>query len=160
MNLDTLRSDILEYLESQGVAVFHSLPRSPESALTAVFWDTDRRPDYREFLAAAHAVGVRMLSLYCREFSEEMVDDAVEQLDEAGLDREERRDLESQLRHMRQHIGSVCQLEISFDHGDRVYIFDLRTEWYDEMNDILDRIEDAYAEAEDENPLGGFYSNN
>lgn len=160
MNLDTLRNDILQYLEAQGIAVFHSLPRSPESSLTAVFWDTSRRPDYREFLGAAQAVGCRMLTLYAREFTEEMVEDALDQLHDSDLERDERRKFETHLRDMREHRGSVCELEVSFDHGDRVYIFDLRTDWYDELNDILDRIEDAYQEAEDENPLGGYYSNN
>jgi hypothetical protein len=160
LNLDGLRSQILEYLEAKGVVVFHSYPRSAESSLTAVFWDTQGRPDYRDFLAAAQAVGVRMVTMYSREFTEDILDDAFDQLTEADMDREQRRRIESRLRELRSYTGFICQLELSFDHGERVYVYDMRTEWYDEMGDLMDQIEDAYHETEGENPLGGYYSNN
>jgi hypothetical protein len=160
LNLDTLRTQILEYLEAEGIVVFYSYPRSAESSLTAVFWDTDGRPDFRDFIAAAKAVGARMVTLYSREFGEEALEDVFDQLANADLDRDQRRKIETRLRELRAYTGSVCQLELSFDHGERVYVYDMRTEWYEEMSELVDQIEDAYHETEGENPLGGYYSNN
>ncbi len=51
LNLDTLKREILEYLESSGFAVFHSHPGGLEG-LPMVTWDTERYPDYQMFLEA------------------------------------------------------------------------------------------------------------
>lgn len=42
---------------------------------------------------------------------------------------------------MRAHEGSVCAIELSFDHQGRVFLFDLRTEWFEEFSDLLDEIQ-------------------
>jgi len=158
-NLDTVRSEIQEYLESRGIAVFHGIPRGSEDA--AVYWDTARYPDYRTYLTAAEAAGVRLVTLYANEFSDEVVDDALSRLEESSLPRDDRREIEQQLRKVRGYSGFTCQIELSFDLAPRVYVFDLRTEWYEELSDVLDRIDDAYAEGDDEDPLGGsFFSKN
>jgi hypothetical protein len=49
---------------------------------------------------------------------------------------------------------------LSFDHEGRVFLFDLRTEWYDELTDILDEIQVLTAEAEDDTSMGGYFSKN
>jgi hypothetical protein len=160
INLDPLLSEIQEYLEQCGIVVFKSFPRSGEPA-APVYWDTDRYPDYHQFLAAAQAAGARLVTLYAREFEEDMVDDALEQLEDAGLDREERRSFETRLKEIRAYSGFVCQIELSFDFAPRVYIFDLRTEWFDDLNDLIDRIEDSYRQqGEDDEPLRGYFSKN
>ena len=41
LNLDTLKQEILDYLDKSGFAVFHSQPGGLES-LPMVTWDTDR----------------------------------------------------------------------------------------------------------------------
>ena len=153
LNLDTLRSEIQDYLESRGIAVFHGFPRAQE--IPAVYWDTEGHPDYREFLSVAEKAGVRLVTLYANEFSNEVLDDAEQRLD--SLPREERRELESRLRQMRGYTGFICQIELSFDLAPRVYLFDLHTEWYEELNELLDQIEDAEDEGEEESPLGGGY---
>ena len=143
------------------MVIFQSFPRSGEHG-TPVYWDTDRHPDYQSFLAAAEAAGVRMVTLYSRELEEDMIDDALEQLGDSGMDRDDRRALESRLKEMRSYLGFTCQIELSFDLAPRVYIFDLRAEWFDDLNDLIDGIEDSYVEEDDgEDPLGGrFFSNN
>jgi len=35
--------------------------------------------------------------------------------------------------------GSVCAIELSFDHEGRVFLFDLRTEWFDDFSEMLTR---------------------
>jgi len=159
-NLNTLRTEIEEHLESRGLVVFHGFLGTTGSQPCA-YWDSHRRPDYHEFVAAAVASGARLLAMFTQEFSADMIDDAVESLDEAGLERDEQRALESRLREMRAYEGFTCSLELNFDHAGRVYVFDVRTDWFDEFNELRDHIE-AMSEAEDDDeedhpPLGGGY---
>jgi len=157
VNLDALRSQIEEDLKSRGMAVFRGFPRSSPEA-PAVYWDTDSHPDHREFLAAAEAAGVRLMVIYTNEFTGDVLDDAEDRLD--ALPRDERREMEQRLRQIRGYIGFTCQIELSFDLPPRVYIFDLRTAWFDDLSDLLDQIDDA-AEEDDEDPLGpGYFSKN
>lgn len=159
-NLDGLRREIQEHLEAQGFVVFKSYPRSLDLSAEAIYWDSERFPDYREFAAAAHAAGARMMTLYGRVFTPAMVDEALEQLEDSDLDRDERRAMERRLNEFRAYEGFICQIELSFAHGQRTYIFDQPTEWYEEMSMLLDELEENYDDGDGDNPLGGFYSNN
>ena len=161
-NLDTLHREIQQHLESRGIAVFRSFPRADsETSLTgAIYWDWENHPDYREFVEAAWAAGVRMVTLYAREFTSEIVDTALIHLSDSELEREDRRALEARLNEMRAYEGFTCQIELSSDHAQRTYVFEVRTDWFDELNDLVERIEDSYQDEGDENPLSGYYSNN
>lgn len=162
LDLGAIRSEIQEYLESRGIVVFHGYSVARGEA-PAVYWDTDGHPDYRAFLAAAEAAGAKLVTIHTQEFTEEMIEDAVEQLETTGLSRDEHRAIEQRLREMRGYLGFTCQIELSFDLGARVYVFDLRTEWFDDFSEMLERIEDAYGEddEEDEGSMGsGYFSKN
>jgi hypothetical protein len=159
-NLDHLRREILTLLEERGLVVFKSYPRGPELGSDSVYWDTETYPDHREFIAAAKALGARMMTIYSREFSTELIDDALAQLAHAGLERDERRLIEGRLKEFRAYEGFVCQLELSFTDGHRTYVFDQPTEWYEEMEQLIDEIEESFEGPVDETPLGGYYSNN
>ena len=53
----------------------------------------------------------------------------------------------------------MCQIELSFDLGQRVYRFELRTEWFDELNELMHEMDEGLGE--DDSLLGGeFLSNN
>src|SRR5579864_6964661 len=161
-NLESLRSEIQEHLESRGLAVFYSYPRTDESP-AAVLWDTARHPDYRLFVAAAQAAGARLISFFAREFSGELLDEALDRLQESDLPHEDRRSFELRLRELRAYEGRTCEIELSFDLAPRVYIFDLRTDWFNDLNDLLDTLDESYAGEdvdEEEGPLGGYYSKN
>ncbi len=161
-NLDSLLNEIQEYLQTRDIVIFQSFPRSGEPG-TSVYWDTERHPDFREFLGAAEAAGVRMVTLYSRELEEDLIEDALEQLTGAAIDRDERRSMESRLKEIRGYAGFTCQIELSFDLAARTYVFDLRTDWFDDFNDLVDRIEDSYDdEDEGETPMsgGGYFSRN
>jgi hypothetical protein len=153
-NLETLSSEIREYLESRGIAVFHGEERDGEN-LPTIHWDTQRRPDYRAFVAAAEAAGVKLVNMYVNEFSAEILDDALDRMDE--VPREQRREVEGRLRELRSYAGYICQIELSFDLGQRVYLFELRTEWFDNLTELLHQTEDSFADEDDESPLGGGY---
>ena len=153
-NLETLRSEIQEYAESRGLALFHGFTRAED--MSSVYWDANTHPDFRDFLGVAEKAGVRLITMFANEFTTDMIDDAEQRLE--SLPRDERRELESRLRKIRGYTGFICQIELSFDLAPRVYVFDLHTEWYEDLNDVLDQIEEAEAESEgDDTPLGGGY---
>jgi hypothetical protein len=161
-NLDTLRHEIEQHLESRGLAVFRSYPRtdSEGSLPGAVYWDSQNHPDYREFVEAASAAGVRLITLSARDLTADIVESALAHLSDSDLERDERRELDTRLHEIQAYEGFTCQIELSFDHAQRTYIFEVRTEWFDELNDLVERIEYSYEDEGDENPLSGYYSNN
>jgi hypothetical protein len=159
-NLEQLGREVLAHLQARNLAVFRSYPRGSEVGTDAIYWDTAEHPDFREFVAAAEAAGERLVTVAIRRFSAEMVEDTLEQLPQSQLDRGALRDIERRLRELGAYEGFVCQVELSFSHGRRTYVFDLAAEWYEELLDLMDEVEDSLGAALDENPLGGYYSNN
>lgn len=161
-NLDTLKNEIQEFLEAHSFIVFHGYSRLMDS-LPLVYWDLEHYPDYRLFLKAAEAAGARMIVFHRREFSGDVIEDALEQIPESELSPTERRTNERRLRELRVYEGFTCTLELSFDYQNRIYVYDLRTDWYNELNDILDEIESALPEhdgGDEDNPVGGYFSRN
>ena len=156
LNLDSVAVEIQEYLESRGIAVFHAFPGLDDQAST-VHWDTDHHADYRDFIATAEAAGVRMIALHANEFQDEILDDALNRVADSSLPASQRAAIERRIREMRRYDGYICQIELSFDLPPRVYHFDLRTEWFQELSDMLDEIDDA--EADVQNPPGYFSKN-
>ena len=161
-NLDTLKAEIERYLEEQGFAIFRGFPRMLDS-LPLVYWDCDNYPDYKAFLDTAKAADVHLVVYHQHEFSVEQVDSALERLEEIELPRDDHRVMERRLKEMRVYDGFTCALELSFDHQGRIYVFDLRTEWYDELTDILDDIHMLTSEPDqedDDTPMSGYFSKN
>jgi hypothetical protein len=159
-NLDNLRREVLAHLEANGFTVFKSYPRGMDLGSEAIYWDSETYPDYREFVAAAKSVGARLMTVYSREFSADSVDEALESLADSGMSREERRPFESRLKELRAYEGFICQVELSFSDQQRTYIFDQPTDWYEEMEQMVDEIETSFGGPMDDAPLGGYYSNN
>jgi hypothetical protein len=159
-NLDSLKIEIEQYLEKSGLAVFYGYSRLLEST-SSVYWDCDKYPDYKLFLKAAQTAGAQVIVFHQREFCAEQVVDALEQLTDCDLPRDECREFERRLSELRMYEGFICDIELSFDHQGRVFVFDLRTEWYEEFSGILDEIQMLSAEAEDnDTPMSGYFSKN
>lgn len=156
-NLDALKTEIEQYLEESGLAIFYGHSRMPDST-PAVYWDCEQYPDYKRFVQVARTAGVKIVVLHQRLFSATQVDDALEQLETCSLPREEYREFELRLHEMRGYDGFVCAIELSFDQEGRIFVFDLRTDWYEELTEMLDEIE-VLAGAEDDT-LGGYFSKN
>jgi hypothetical protein len=160
-NLDTLKSEIDTYLAENGFVVFRGHARGiierPE-----VDWNAAKYPDFREFLAVAKQLGVRLVVFHNRDFSSAVIERTLEELQESTFEFEDQRDLERRLRELRVYEGFTCALELSFDHEGMTYFFELRTEWYTELNNLLDELDmlPDDEEDEDENPLSGYYSKN
>jgi hypothetical protein len=161
LNLDGLKTEIERYLEESGMGVFYGHARTLES-LSVVYWDCAQHPDYKLFIQAARSAGAKLIVYHQSEFSSHQIDDALEQLTTCDLPREEHLDFEQRLKEIRVYDGLVSSIELSFDHGGSVFVFDLRTEWYEELTDIVDEIQVFTAEPDDNNdtPIGGYFSRN
>lgn len=159
-DLDALKTEVEQYLAAQHFVVFHGYSRL-SSDLPFVHWDCDRYPDFRSFLQVAAAAGVRMVVFHHRDFSAEYIEDASERLAASELPAEDRRDFERRIRELSGYEGFTCAIELSFDHQGRVYTYNLRTDWYEDLLDILDEIDaSSTGEDEDEEPMGGYFSRN
>jgi hypothetical protein len=161
LNLDELKTEVLEFLGAQGFVVFHGYSRLSD-ADSFVAWDTERRPDYREFLQTAKDAGIKLIVYHFREFNRGHIDEATERLEDADINPEEQLTIERRLRDFRAYEGFTCALELSFEFQARVYVFSLRSDWYEEYLDLLEDI-DATLPDEDEgedDSIGGFYSRN
>lgn len=131
-------------------------------ALNQVSWDTQRHPDFKQFLAAGRRAGAKLIVFHHEALSLDELDDALDRLEESDFASEEKRNLESRLRQLQAYEGFTCRIELSFSVDSRTYIFELHTEWYDALNDILAELEAAEEEQEpgDHGSLGGYFSNN
>jgi hypothetical protein len=161
-NLDSLKTEISSHLKANGFVVFHGFSRNVDGG-PEVEWDTFHYPDYKEFTEVARQLGVKLIVLHYREFSSAIIDRAIDEISGSGLEYQEQRQIEQRLRELAMYDGFTCMIEMSFDFEETVYLFELRTEWYNELNMILEELDlqsGIDAEDQDEDPLGGYYSKN
>jgi hypothetical protein len=160
LDLETLKAEIKGYLDDSGLAVFHGYRRALDPS-THVHWDTDEHPSFVEFLKAGTKAGAKLFVFHYQAFSLDQIDEALEQLEDSSLSHEEKRNFEGRLHQLQAYEGFTCSLELSFSIDGQIYIYELHTEWYQALNDILAEL-DAVAEDEEENDgtLGGYFSKN
>lgn len=160
-DLESLRAEIDACLEDSGVAVFYGFHRMPDSLLQ-VSWDSARRPNFRDFLAAGQKAGVKLFVFHHQSFSLDQVDEALDQLEETDFTREEKRSFETRLRQLQAYEGFTCSLELSFSLDGRVYLWEAHTDWYETLNEIIAELDAALVEEEDESDgsMGGYFSKN
>lgn len=163
VNLDRLKDEIQQYLESHNFVVFHSLSRAGEPAST-VQWDSRLYPDFKAFLEVCRQLDVRLVCFHHRELSPDFIDDAMDDLETAEIPRDEYQRLEERLRELRIYEGLTSVVELSFAYQNLTYIYSQRASWYDELMEIADEIDDYLAvENEDEGngeSMGGYFSRN
>jgi hypothetical protein len=160
-NLDTLKDEVEKYLVEQGFNVFYGQSRLLDS-LPIIYWDCDRYQDFRKYLAVARSAEAKLVVFHHREFTPDNINDALDRLESAGMPHEESRTLDRRLKELRKYEGFTCALELSFDYQGRIYVFDLCTEWYDELSDMLEEIDmfSVDEDEDDEGPIGGYFSQN
>ena len=161
LNLDTLKREILDYLESREFAVFRSSPGALEGT-QMVLWDSEHFPDYRMFLDAAAKAGVKLILFASREFEASDIDDLIEQLDDIDFGADEERDYQARLRRLRPYEGVTCSLELAFNHDSRLYVYEMQPDWYEEFLEIEDEIATLITddEIDEGDSLGGYFSKN
>ncbi len=161
IDLDTLKSEVDQYLASSALTPFYGLPILPNDGLM-VYWDTRRQPDFRAFFKAGEAAGAKLMVVHEEQFSQDEIDDVVEQLAETNLDRDEKRAIENRLRELQKYEGFTSRVELSFCLGPHVYSFQVHAEWYRTWEDLVAEI-DSYSEEMgdlDDDSLPGYYSAN
>ncbi|MCS7315768.1 MAG: hypothetical protein RMI94_05430 [Bryobacterales bacterium] len=163
LNLDTLKEEIVEYLKGEGFTIYYGFTRMMDE-LPVVYWNVDERPDFREFLAAARELGVKVIVYMARAFDSGMVDRALQMLDDCDFSRDERRSYERRLKEFRPYDGFTCAIELSFDYAARVYMYAIEADWYNDFLQLSDEIEAAAQEGdeedEDKDSMGGYFSRN
>lgn len=163
LNLETLKSEILDYLESTDFAVFRSHAGGLEG-LPIITWDAERFPDYRAFLDVARKAGQKLILFASRELGQEEIDEVLEELEETEFTHDERRELEGRVRTAERHIGAVCTLELAFDHNSHLYVYEARPDWYEDFLDASEEINSVLPAGDDGDAgtdgLGSYYSNN
>jgi len=158
-NLDTLKNEIPEYLREQGFVVFYGYPREWDTS-GEVAWDSKRYPDYKAFAETAKALGVKVVLFHHYEFSTDLVDEALDDLSAIGYEYEDQRAMERRLRELSVYEVFTAQIELSYSFGGSLYRFELETEWYKELNEILEELDLRTEPGEDDETLGGYYSKN
>ncbi len=166
LNLDTLKREILDYLGASQFGVFRSMPGALD-ALPVIAWDVETFPDYRMFLEAAQKAGQKLVLLSAQEFSDEELEEALEELENAHLTRDDKREYEKTIRGARRHTGATCSIELAFDYNSHLYLYELRTDWYEEFMEAVEELStflpdgtDEFSGDEHDGLGGGFYSNN
>jgi len=164
LNLETLKGEILDYLAASEFAVFRSYSGGLD-ALPVISWDTERFPDYRMFLDTAGKAGIKLVMFASRELEDDEIEEAIEELEDAGMARDEHREMEGRIREARRYVGSTCALELAFDYNSHLYVYEARPDWYDDFLEACEEITASLASGEDvdsdgQDGLGGFYSNN
>ncbi len=164
LNLETLKTEILDYLGASDFALFRSHSGALDG-MSVITWDTERFPDYRMFLDVARKAGQKLILFASRELDEAEVEDALEELEDAGLERDEKREFETRIRAAGRHAGSTCALEIAFDYNSHLYVYELQPDWYEEFNEACEELATMIGpldevESDENDSLGGFYSNN
>ncbi|MBZ2178173.1 MAG: hypothetical protein ACK58M_06485 [Acidobacteriota bacterium] len=163
-DLDTLKNELPPYLESRGMIVFHGESRLSDQG-GVVMWDVERRPDFREFIECTQRLGVKLVVLHAREFEQQSIDDVMEELAESEMPQPERREMERRLKKLTPYTGFTSQIEISFDYEDKVYMYEARSEFMNELLSIMSDIDlwlpPGEESEEDDGPMGGgFFSRN
>jgi len=164
LDLETLRKEMQAHLEKSGMPIFFGHHRMLDS-LIQVSWDTEGHPDFREFIETGRKSGAKLVVFNPASFQLDQIDEALEELETADFTREEKRHFETRLKQLQAYEGFTCSLQLSFALEGRLYLFELRTDWYDSMRDILNELEvasDPFSdeEEEEEGPIGGYFSNN
>jgi hypothetical protein len=163
VDLASLKSEILSNLESRNLPVFYT--DSGSDGLNAIYWDAKRKPLFTEFLDIAQAAGARLLVFFERVFSQASIDDILERLEGLELGREEKRNYELRLKQLQKFEGFSCEIELSFEYGRRMYVYQMRTEWFEEFEDIFADVAVSEADLyeqdeEDDGPIPGYFSRN
>jgi hypothetical protein len=160
LNLDKLKIEVLERLESAGFAVFQSVPHGLDG-IPMVLWDAEREPDYQKFLDVATKSGVKIVLFATAAFEASDLEDLEEHLGELDLPRDEMREYKNRIRDLRAHLGKTCSLELGFSCEQRLYVYDVQPDWYDEFveleEELLAQLGDFDDDGGDEDSLHGPY---
>lgn len=170
MDLDKLRTAAVDHINELGMVVYHGVTRITDEG-RIMMWDTKQHPDFKEFLASAAKLDIKLIVMHVRELSQELLDDLRDELEDSTLATVERREAEKRLKALRPYVGFTSTIELSFDFNGTTYLFETHSEFMEEVLSIMSEIDMSLDPAEDTNPFGeddddntpprgGFFSRN
>jgi hypothetical protein len=164
IDLEKTRVDVEAYLQEKGIPVFFGYDQMTES-LIHVSWDTEKHPDFRDFVATAATAGVKLMVFHAESFSESSVDEALDQLEVCDFTKEEKRNYVKRLKALQGYEGFTSLISLSFTLDGRVYQFELHSDWHDTLEEIWMELDAASGELPDDEsgtdgPVSGYFSNN
>lgn len=162
LDLDRLRSEMMDYMRHSGVPIFYGRGSPEEDEYT--FWDSSAFPDWRQFVDVAKECGARLLVFSSETFADADLEQAFEKLGECDLNSEDRIDYMKQFEALRKHIGQTAWVRIAFEHGGRWLAYERTAPWYDDFRSAAEDLEAflPFAEEEEEEGDSGreFFSRN
>ncbi len=163
IDLEKTRVDVEAYLQEKGIPVFFGYDQMTESMIH-VSWDTEKHPDFRDFVGTAATAGVKLMVFHSESFSESSIDEALDQLEICDFSREEKKNYEKRLKALQGYEGFTSLISLSFTLDGRVYQFELHSDWHDTLEDIWMELDAASGELPDDSPgdgsVSGYFSNN
>ena len=163
LDLDRLRSEMMDYMRDTGLPIFYAVGAPEEDDY--IFWDTGAFPDWRQFVDVAKESGARLLVFCSQALTDGELEQAMEKLSECDLNREESGFYLKQFEALRRRIGQTAWVRIGFEHSGRWLAYELSVPWHDEFRSAVDDLEAflpmAEEEEEEEGDSGrGFFSRN
>ena len=165
-NLDNLKQEIEEYLNTGGFAIFYGMERSDIDRDLSISWDTESHPNFQEFLKVASTAEVKIIVAHYKTLPAGHITELIDQLDELELDRDERRNLARDLQRLKMYEGFISSIDLSFDCDTQTYMFSAKTTWYKQLLEMLDHFDlfspgfDEEGGIDDEPIGGGYFSKN
>lgn len=162
-DLETLKTEIEQYLGGQEFVVFRGPARSPEFALVND-WDVEQYPDFTMFLDVPKQLGVRLIRFHHVRLSPAYIDDTMDQLDAAEMPDDEYAETRRRLEGMRAYEGHTAEVQLAFEYEDSQYCFRRRAEWFEELMDITGEIDEFGPDLDDldepDDEAGRYFSKN
>jgi len=160
-DLNEIAGEIEQYLGENNFIAFHTAAHLGDTP--TVQWDTERHPEFRQFLKAAKQLEVRLICLSLRTLRAPMLDSTLDDLEEAEFPEDLEHEMRRRLEQLRGYEGFTAAVELSFDHDGRQYFYSVRAPWYTEFLSIANTIDtrmEQFDEKDDEGPTGPYYSQN
>jgi hypothetical protein len=135
---DELSDPLLEQLhrieslcQAMGFLVFKGCVFTQEA--TDLLWDVDRDADPEHFLALAKELGVRLMYIDAPVFSEELIEQAVNEAEPHD---------QRLIAGYRAHVSLVTYVDVSFLHDQLFHRFRVVPDWYQSFLEFTEAVEE------------------
>ncbi len=164
VNLDRLRSEMMDYVRQTGLPIFYGLGNPDEEDYT--FWDVRAFPDWRQFVDVGKECGARLLLFSSDTFADAELERVFEKLGECEMNSEDRVYYMKQFEALRKRVGQTAWVRLAFEQGGRWLAYEHTASWYEDFCSVLEDLETLLpiGEEEEEEEGGdasrGFFSRN
>ena len=137
---------VVGYVKSLGFNVFYGSLEYPFSI--TVRWDREKG-DLKDFMRVAKAESVRLIVIDWFDLDDEMIEarrletDVIQDSDER--ERIDRRN--GSMESYRKNVGETAMISVSWVRDSVRYLYTEATEWWPDLSEIFDEIDDEIGEA-------------